>query len=151
MSDHGAPPQLLFPVWSESNHRTTSMGWWALCMLPPTATRPKKAVRFPLWAAKSHETSNAADVCFSKLKETKPETFIRFWCQVLSNRDYLMTHLSCHLQYICCWALSKTFNAAGFICSHTAWDTLPHAWPHPVIWFNEQSCVTNHSVRRVTG
>lgn len=147
MSGHRAPTTL---VWSESNHKMTSIGWWVLCKLPPTVTRPKEAVRFPLWGAKSHGTSNTWDVCFSlqcDLKETKPETFRRFWCQITKITSWLT---SAAIDSTLVVELSGA-HTAGFICSHTAWDTLPHSWPYPVIWFNERSCVTNHSVWGMTG
>lgn len=97
-------PQLLFPVWSESNHRMTSMWWWVLCKVPPKVTRPAEvfSVRCQITRCNVFFAPVRCD-----LKEAKPKTFIRFWCQMLTNRDYLMTHLNCHLQYICCWALSQ--------------------------------------------
>lgn len=84
-------------------------------------------------------------------KETKPEIFILLWCQTLPNRDYLMSHPRCHLQYTCCRVSPTTAHAAGFICSWPAWGTSPRRWPHPVRWFNEQSLVTNRCVWGLMG
>lgn len=86
-------PQLLFPVWSESNHRMTSMWWWVLCKVPPKVTRPAEvfSVRCQITRCNVFFAPVRCD-----LKEAKPKTFIRFWCQMLTNRDYLMTHLNCH-------------------------------------------------------
>lgn len=144
-------PQLLFPVWSESNHRMTSMGRWLLCKVPPTVTRLKMEV-FPPMNWENRMTPRTQPAQASQSKRQKAETIIRFWCQKLSSRAGL-PHDSPQLPPTVHLLLSSVTqpHTAGFICSRTAWGTLPHAWPHPVIWLNEQSCLTNHSVRGMTG
>lgn len=147
MSGHRAPTTR---VWSESNHKMTSTGWWVLCKLPPTVTRPKGALRFPLWGAKAHGASHTWEVCalpcsVTSKRQNQRLSFSRFWCQITKITSWL-TPAAIYSTLV---ALSGA-HSAGFICSHTARDTLPHSWPYPVKWFNEQRCVTNHNVWGVT-
>ncbi len=116
------PTHGLLPVWSGStrNHRMTSMGWGALCIVPPTVIRSNKEANFP--EVPNHVMLQTQQMFLTPLwcdlKETKPETFIRFWCQMLRNWDYLMTHLSCHLPHTCCRALRRQ-RCCFYLLSHS--------------------------------
>ena len=138
-------------VWGESNHRMTSTGWWVLCKVRPngTVTRPKCGFLCEMPNHLTPQRVSSFGRGVTSKRQNQRLCCIRFWCRMLTNRDYLMTHLRRHI-YLLSSSLTEA-NTAGFICSHTAWNTLPHGWPHPVIWFNEQSGVTNHSVRGMTG